>query len=116
MIMGFKLLVMGYLVETEGLGIGALASSLLTHGLQPQSKLSIGNGEYLRDDFRRHQLIPTFRRIKENIQFLQGNNWWHGFFTLMLFGMFLFTMAILGLYIHSMKHWILLVEAKVNSG
>ena len=75
-IIGVTVLV-GILVDSsKSFNLGALAASLVTHGLQPQSKLSVGHGDYLRDDFRRNQLIPTFGRIRESLMDFKGSNWW----------------------------------------
>ena len=65
------LIILSYQKSSEGFNIGTIATSLLSNGLQPQSQINAGQGTYLRDSFRQSQLIPTFKRIRDNFLQLQ---------------------------------------------
>ena len=96
--------------QVEGMNLGAIASSLLSHGLQPTSKISIGQGAYLRDTFRTNQLIPTFRRIKETFLQMEDQNFCMR--VILIFSMLMISVIVImmGIWVHGIRNRVKVLE------
>ena len=100
-----------FIVNIEAISFGTLATSLLSHGLQPQSTLSAGHGGYLRDDFRRQHLIPTFKRIKSS--FLEMDHSVQILWVLFILNLMvqMIGFLFLGLYLYALRSKLQCLEA-----
>ena len=108
-----KFVVFGSIIisDTEAINFGAIANSLLSHGLQPSSTLSAGRGGYLQDDFRTTQLIPTFRRIKNTFLELDHSVQIVWVFMILILLVEIMGFVIQGLYIYALRAKIQCLEA-----
>ena len=108
-----KFVVFGSIIisNTEAINFGAIANSLLSHGLQPSSTLSAGRGSYLQDDFRKTQLIPTFRRIKNTFLELDHSVQIVWVFLILILLGEIMGFVIQGLYIYALRAKIQCLEA-----